>query len=254
VTDTEQAAPAAEEAPAVDVKERLAALAASTRTTRRISRRTATKRAPKKTTSAPKSPAGVRRQKYGDRLVGWAKLGAGTLARDPVQRALLVGQAVELGPIIDSLAEEDPRVAAVLDKIVGWFGKGGAWAKLGGWGVATGGALAMTRGYQHPLLAMMCGPLVEKTINEAAMNIAAEEAKAAGRWDPQTGNLVIDPARWTMLRDELRAQMLGSSQPAEAPTTAVPFQEDPSVREERESAGWSVPADERYAAGPVTVP
>jgi hypothetical protein len=242
----QEAAPVAveeDEGPPVDVKERLAGLAAAARGGRTSRRRTTAKKtAPRK--AAPKkatTPAGVRRQRYGDRIVGWGKLGVGLVAKDPVSHSLLMHQVHELGPIVDSLAEEDPRVAAALDKLFGVFGKGGAWAKLGGWAVATGGSLALVRGFQHPLLAMMCGPLVDSALVDAAVRLATEEANARGEEHPH-------PVRIIELRDELRRQMLAPVVPT---TTPAPYGVDPFGQPFTEQGRQEYEAD---AAGPVGVP
>lgn len=199
MTEPTPGADASSETP-IDKLRTLRAKATSASKRTRATKRTVAKK------TAPAGPGRPRAPRYGDKLVGWAKLGVPLVTGHPVRQAILFERAAALGPIIDRLAAEDPRVAQALERLSGLFGRGGAWAELGGWAVSTAGALALTTGYAHPILAMLCGGMVEQATMKAAFAVGEQEARAAGRVD-SLGNVMIDPRRVEQIHAELVAGM-----------------------------------------------
>lgn len=229
------------------VTDKLRGLRAKATSSRPAKRTRATKRTAARKSTGPAAPARGR-SRYGDKLVGWAKLGVPMVARHPVRQAILLRRVDELGPIVDRLAQEDPRVAQVLERISGLFGRGGAWAELGGWAVTTGGALALTSGYGHPVLAMLCGGLVQQAIIDAATQVAWDEAQAQHRVD-ELGNPIVSSIRVQQLAERLAASM--------RPAPPADDQADVERIDQADAPADLAPTAEyplRNGAGPVGVP
>lgn len=135
---------------------------------------------------------------------GVGMLGSLIHNRAPVHAAVIKRQSVELGPIIDALAEEDKRVAAIVEKISGWLTAGGAWTQAATWALSTGGALAIASGVENPLLTMLAGSIVQASTLDAAVRIAQAEAQAAGIVD-EAGAPIVDPDRVAFILAALSA-------------------------------------------------
>jgi hypothetical protein len=175
----------------------------------------------RKATSRPAGrPAGKAEPKVtpGQAIAGGVSAVAGMFAgRAPVHVAIMQRQSVELGPIIDDLAAEDERVRAFIEKIAGWFSSGGAYSRAGTWALATGGALALASGIEHPLLTMLVGSIVQQSTLDAAVRIAQAEALSLNQIDEE-GSPVVDPARVAFIVEALSAPR----RPPEEESAAVP--------------------------------
>lgn len=175
---------------------RLAAAAAKRATK---TRRTTTRKSP----AVSRNATAAKRGKYAARISSGIKTGAKLLgAARPVHAAIIAAQADEFADALDEVAAEDARVAALLDRVSGAFGKGGAWGKLGGVVVSTGGALMLASGTVPAgpagiVLAFLAGEIVQAAAMDAAADIVRREAAAAGI-DP-------DPARVPLIAAALLA-------------------------------------------------
>jgi hypothetical protein len=98
--------------------------------------------------------------KYGPTVAKWFVTGTAALMPDPVDQAIMRHQAVDLALIVDKLLAEDPKLLQWVERLRLKF-TGGAKGELAGWAMVTGGLVAMNRGYQHPVLALMLGGALE---------------------------------------------------------------------------------------------
>lgn len=228
-------APASSESP---VRQKLAAAAAraGTRTTRRkTTPRKAAARKPASTTS--RNDRAAARGKHSARIAPAVKSGAALLAwKDPIAGRVIELQADAWAASLDRVAAEDPRVDALLTRISGFFGKGGAWGDFGKeTALMVGGVMVATgrvplTGPGGMVLAMFAGGLVEQATSAVAMDIAYKEAIDAGA-DPE-GAVGINPERLEQIFQELRQQR--------ADKVAARFTPAPADEDE----GGDPPADE----------
>lgn len=171
------------------VRSKLAAAAAKAGTRRTTTRR---RTAAKKTTpSVSRADRAAKRGKYADRIAPAVKAGASLLAwRNPVAAKVITLRADAWAASLDAVAAEDPRVDALLAKISGLFGKGGAWGKFGQesalmvGGVMVASGTAPLTGPAGMVLAMFAGTLVEHATMSVAYDLAWQEGIQAGA-DPE---------------------------------------------------------------------
>jgi hypothetical protein len=177
-------APASSEFP---VRQKLAAAAAraGTRTTR-ARKTTARKAAPRKPTVSRNDRAAAR-GKHSARIAPAVKSGAALLSwRNPIAGRVISLQADAWAASLDAVAAEDPRVDALLTRISGFFGKGGAWGEFGKeTALMVGGVMVATgrvplTGPGGMVLAMFAGGLVEQATQQVAYDTAYSEFAAAG--------------------------------------------------------------------------
>ena len=153
-------------------------------------------------------------------IAGWVHTGASLwFTRNPVKGSVLMHQAATLGPVLETLAEEDARVRSSLEWLVGLFGPAGAWSEAGAWVAQTGAALVLAGGrtpggLPGMALAMLGGAVVESALAEAAVRLATIEAKSVG------GISVVDPARIEDIRAHLVAS-IGAAPPDPPPDDAA---------------------------------
>lgn len=189
-------APASSESP---VRQKLAAAAAraGTRTTRRkATPRKAAARKPASTTS--RNDRAAARGKHSARIAPAVKSGAALLSwRDPVAGRVIALQADAWAASLDAVAAEDPRVDALLTRISGWFGKGGAWGDFGKESALIVGGVMVAKG-RVPLtgpagmvLAMFAGGLVDQATASVAHDLAYQEAIEAGGFHPDDGPTIL---------------------------------------------------------------
>lgn len=226
------------------VRTKLAAAAARAGARKAAPRRRTT--AKKTTTSAAsRNERAARRGKYADRIAPAVKTGASLLAwRNPVAGRVIAMRADAWAASLDAVAAEDPRVDALLGKISGLFGKGGAWGRfgqestlmLGGVVVATG--RAPLTGPAGMVLAMFAGSLVEQATMSVAHDLAFNEAVQAGE-DPDT--FQPHPARVAEIAAQLTQERIDKA------TARTVVDEDQGAEPE------ATPADDRGAVGNLSV-
>lgn len=156
----------------------LTAAARSGRTTR------ARKATPRKVSAAPKSrnDRAAARGKYANRIAPAIKAGAAIVAfRDPVAARIIQLRADPFAASLDKVAAEDPRVDALLSRVSGWFGKGGAWSELGresalmAGGIMLASGRAPTSGPAGMVLSLFAGAVVQQATKEVAWTMALSE-------------------------------------------------------------------------------
>lgn len=192
------------EAPApTGVRAKLVAAAGKT------SARKTTRRPVKRTPTSSRAATAAKKGKHADRIAPAIKLGAGFLAgRSPVRAAIIIRQADPFAAALDRVAAEDPRVDALLVRIGGWFGKGGAWGELGSVTLTTAGALMIAGGTVPAgpagmVLAMLAGQLVQGAAHDAAAGIAAAELDATYGPDQWPDGVSVDPMRVAAIAAQL---------------------------------------------------
>lgn len=241
--------PASSESP---VRQKLAAAAAraGTRTTTRA-RKTTTARKPVTTATKSRNDRAAARGKHSARIAPAVKAGASLLAwRNPVAGRVIALRADAWAASLDGVAAEDPRVDAILTRIAGMFGKGGAWGDFGKetalmvGGVMVANGRAPLTGPAGMVLAMFAGGLVEQATTSVATDLAYSEGIAAGA-DPETftpfsGRVAEIAADLVREREEkaasrgVPAQELVDDAPAEPEYT----ESDATVRRGTMFAGW----------------
>lgn len=165
----------------------------------------ARKAAPRRRTTTPRKTTGTtsrneraaKRGKYADRIAPAVKSGAALLSwKNPVAGRVIALRADAWAASLDGVAAEDPRVDALLSRISGMFGKGGAWGKFGQESALMAGGIMVATG-RAPLtgpagmiLAMFAGALVDQATTSVATDIAFADAVRQGA-DPDT--YVPDP-------------------------------------------------------------
>lgn len=167
--------------PAPSARSKLAAAAAK-RSGRTVRRTTTAKKA-----TGSRAAAAAKRGKHADRIAPAIKAGAAFFAaKSPVRAEIIKNAADPFADALDRVAAEDPRVDALLMKIGGLFGKGGAWGELGTVTLSTAGALMLAGGTAPagPLgmvLAMLAGSVVHEAATTVAARMAQDELYAQGR-------------------------------------------------------------------------
>lgn len=159
----------------------------STRTMRApVKRARKASRPARKTAPTTRTPAARAKDTPGTKIAGYAALSASVFSGShPVQAAILMRQAGQLGGILDRLAAEYPPVGQFIERLAGWTGKGGAAGEAGMWVAQTGAALALSGGlrFDGPLglgIAVLGGGLLDTAINEAAHMAADAELQKQG--------------------------------------------------------------------------
>lgn len=181
--------------------------AAATRTRRSPQPRGGAKaKAATKRTPPPARPK-VQPKTYSAKFIPYVRTGVRMIAGgDPLKREILLHAADEFGPILDRMAAEDPKVAALLDRLGKFAAPGGAKGEAVGLIVKTGGALLLASGRVPGgppglVLAMLAGAAVESAFEraaygEAAYEMSQETGRAVETCDPE-------PERVELWRQEL---------------------------------------------------
>lgn len=177
-------------APLSPVRQKLLSAAARSGRTAR-----ARKATPRKVTTAPKSrnDRAAARGKYQNRIAPAIKAGATLYAyRDPVAARIIQLRADPFAASLDKVAAEDPRVDALLSRVSGWFGKGGAWSELGresalmAGGIMLASGRAPSTGPAGMVLAMFAGAVVQQATKEVAASMAVDEMERRYGLDDET--------------------------------------------------------------------
>lgn len=202
---TPPSAPAQASAEESPVRTKLAAAAARAGARKAAPRRRTT--AKKTTATTSRNERAAKRGKYADRIAPAVKTGASLLAwRNPVAGRVIAMRADAWAASLDAVAAEDPRVDALLGKISGMFGKGGAWGKFGqetalmAGGVVVASGRAPLTGPAGMVLALFAGSLVEQATSSVAADLAFDEGVRAGA-DPD--EFVPNPARVAQIAADL---------------------------------------------------
>lgn len=124
---------------------------------------------PRGTTAAAKPAAKKTQVRYGAGIARAIVSGSNLLLQDPVERAIMRHQGAQLAVIVDRLLEEDPRLLQWAERIRSKW-TGGAKGELAAWTVATGGMVAVQRGYRHPLMVLAFGGVIEQCQAEAILH------------------------------------------------------------------------------------
>lgn len=234
----------AEESP---VRTKLAAAAARAGARKATPRRRTT--AKKTTPTTSRNERAAKRGKYADRIAPAVKAGASLLAwRNPVAGRVIAMRADAWAASLDAVAAEDPRVDALLGKISGLFGKGGAWGSfgqetalmMGGVVVATG--RAPLTGPAGMVLALFAGSLVEQATMSVATDLAFDEGVKAGA-DPET--FAPHPARIAEIANALMQERQDKA------AARLVVDEDQGAEPEPEPQGAYV--DDTYQRGGETI-
>lgn len=179
---------------------RLAAAARNARGRKTAPRKATARKAP---ANASRNAKAAARGKYANQIVPGAKLVGSMAFRDPVQQEIVGAIVEDWAASLDRLAAQDTRVDAVLSKIAGVAGSGGAW---GDFAIHTAvGISAMTLaagrtpgGPAGAVMVVLGGQLVTAATAAAAERLATEEAAAAGQD-------AADPWRVQQIHGELLA-------------------------------------------------
>jgi hypothetical protein len=223
------------------VRTKLAAAAARAGARKATPRRKTTARKP----TVSRNAQAAKRGKYANRIAPAVKSGAALLSwRNPVAGRVIALRADAWAASLDGVAAEDPRVDAFLERVSGWFGKGGAWGDfakenalmIGGVMVASGNA-PMT-GPAGMVLAMFAGALVDQATHSVAYDMAFTEGMDAGYlatdedWTPSPARVAEIAATLVQARADQAAARLVPQTPAES--------DEPASDEQATEVGPSV--------------
>lgn len=200
------------------VRTKLAAAAARAGARKAAPRRRTTAR--KTSPAASRNERAAKRGKYADRIAPAVKSGAALLSwKNPVAGKVIALRADAWAASLDAVAAEDPRVDALLQKISGLFGKGGAWGKLGQESaLMVGGVMVATgrvplTGPAGMVLALFAGALVEQATMSVAYDLAYQEAvrngaDPDGMFEPSSGRVAEIAVQLTQERADKAAERL----------------------------------------------
>jgi hypothetical protein len=231
------------------VRAKLAAAAKRAGASSTTRRRTTTTR---KTPTQSRNAKAAARGKYANRIAPAVKAGASLIGwRDPVAAAVIQLRADPWAAALDKVAAEDPRVDALLAKVSGLFGKGGAWGEFGKetslmvGGLLVAGGRVPLQGPAGMVMAMFAGGLVQQATMTVAQNMAEDELT---RLHGPDHDVTPDPQRVAFFAQSLeieRAEKVAArTRPADdadqlPDDTVTPPADDEPVPPARPFAAWA---------------